>query len=187
LADIVSAGKVKDLTDLVADDVKTAFGEAPFAAFTVDGKIYGVPSAVLPGGLFYSQDLFDAAGISETPTTMDELSDAVDKLKDTGVEPIALGAKAAWPAAHWYYFFALRACDQDLIGNLATEADFSNECWLTAAENLADFAGTEPFNKGFLTTDAQEGANSSAGLVANHKAAMELMGAWNVGVIASLT
>jgi raffinose/stachyose/melibiose transport system substrate-binding protein len=31
------------------------------------------------------------------------------------------------------------------------------------------------------------GAGSSAGLVANHKAAMELMGAWDPGVIASLT
>ena len=49
------------------------------------------------------------------------------------------------------------------------------------------FAGTKPFNNGFLTTSAQQGAGSSAGLVANHKAAMELMGAWDPGVIASLT
>lgn len=187
LADIVSAGAVKDLTDLIDDDVKAAFGEAPFNAFTVDGKIYGMPSAVLPGGMFYSKDLFEQAGITEEPKTIDDLEAAVDKLKDAGIAPIALGAKDAWPAAHWYYFFALRACDQDLIANLTTDPDFSDDCWLTAAENLADFAQVEPFNDGFLTTSAQEGANSSAGLVANHKAAMELMGAWNVGQIASLT
>src|SRR5690606_22091222 len=52
---------------------------------------------------------------------------------------------------------------------------------------LEDFAAIEPFNDGFLTTSAQQGANSSAGLLANHKAAMELMGAWDVGVIAGLT
>lgn len=187
LADIVKAGKVKDLTKLVDPDVKKAFGDAPFSAFTVDGKIYGMPSAVLPGGFFYSKDLFTQAGITSEPTTMDELEAAVGKLKGAGIEPIALGAKAAWPAAHWYYFFALRACGQDLIQNLAVKADFSDPCWLTAAKNLQDFAGTQPFNKGFLTTSPQEGANSSAGLVANHKAAMELMGAWDVGVIASLT
>ncbi|CAH0126550.1 MULTISPECIES: extracellular solute-binding protein [unclassified Microbacterium] len=187
LADIVGAGKVKDLTDLIDDDVKTAFGDAPFSAFTVDGKVYGMPSAVLPGGIFYSKDLFEQAGISAEPTTMDELGEAVDKLKDAGIAPIALGAKDAWPAAHWYYFFAVRACDEDIISNLATNPDFSDECWLTAADNLADFVATEPFNSGFLTTSAQEGANSSAGLVANHKAAMELMGAWDVGVIAGLT
>lgn len=187
LADIVSAGAVKDLTDLIDDDVKEAFGDAPFSAFSVDGKIYGMPSAVLPGGIFYSQDLFEQAGIASEPTTMDELEDAVDKLKAAGIQPIALGAKDAWPAAHWYYFFAVRACGEDIISNLATDADFSDQCWLTAAENLADFVAVEPFNSGFLTTSAQEGANSSAGLVANHKAAMELMGAWDVGVIAGLT
>ena len=187
LADIVSAGKVKDLTGLVDEDVKASFGDAAFSAFTVDDKIYGVPSAVLPGGIFYSKDLFAQAGITETPTTLDDLADAVEKLKAAGIQPIALGAKDAWPAAHWYYFFALRACGQDVVQNLATDPDFSDGCWLDAAENLNEFASIEPFNEGFLTTSAQEGANSSAGLVANHKAAMELMGAWNVGVIASLT
>ncbi|MCE7481325.1 extracellular solute-binding protein [Microbacterium profundi] len=187
LADIVEAGKVKDLTDLIDDDVKTAFGEAPFSAFTVDGKIYGVPSAVLPGGIFYSKDLFEQAGIESEPTSVAELEDAVDKLKEAGIAPIALGAKDAWPAAHWYYFFAVRACGQDIIENLATSPDFTDQCWLDAAENLNEFTATEPFNDGFLTTTAQQGANSSAGLVANHKAAMELMGAWDVGVIAGLT
>lgn len=187
LADIVSASKVKELTDLIDPDVREAFGDAAFSAFTVDGKIYGMPSAVLPGGIFYSKDLFAQAGIAEEPKTLDDLEAAVEKLKAAGIQPIALGAKDAWPAAHWYYFFALRACSQDVIADLATDPDFTDGCWLTAAENLADFVAIEPFNDGFLTTSAQEGANSSAGLLANHKAAMELMGAWDVGVIASLT
>lgn len=187
LADIVAAGQVKDLTGAIDDDVKTALGEGSFNAFTLDGKVYAMPTAVLPGGIFYSKDLFEQAGITETPTTIEELGEAVDKLKDAGIQPIALGAKAAWPAAHWYYFFALRACGEETISNLTTNPDFTDECWLEAAKNLEEFAGTEPFHKGFLTTDPQEGANSSAGLIANHKAAMELMGAWDVGVIASLT
>jgi raffinose/stachyose/melibiose transport system substrate-binding protein len=44
-----------------------------------------------------------------------------------------------------------------------------------------------PFQKGFLTTPAQTGAGSSAGLVANHKAGMELMGAWDPGTMQTLT
>jgi len=187
LADIVAAGQVKDLTDVIDADVKEALGEGSFNAFTLEGKIYAVPTAVLPGGIFYSKDLFAQAGITETPKTLDELNDAVDKLKAAGIQPIALGAKAAWPAAHWYYFFALRACGEDVISSLTTNPDFTDECWLEAAQNLEEFAGTEPFHEGFLTTDPQEGASSSAGLIANHQAAMELMGAWDVGVIASLT
>ncbi|MBM7503945.1 extracellular solute-binding protein [Agromyces aurantiacus] len=187
LAAVVEAGQAQDLTDALSDDTKTALGEGSLAAFSVDGKIYGVPSSVLPGGIYYSKDLFEQAGITETPTTFDELGDAVDKLKASGIAPIALGAKDAWPAAHWYYFFALRECSQDVMAELATEPSFSDECFLRAGEDLQEFAATEPFNDGFLTTSAQQGAGSSAGLVANHKAAMELMGAWDPGVIASLT
>ena len=45
----------------------------------------------------------------------------------------------------------------------------------------------EPFQDGFLATPAQQGATSSAGLLANGKAAMELQGHWNPGVMQSLT
>ncbi len=146
-----------------------------------------MPVAVLPGGIWYSQDLFAEAGIDEVPTTIDELNDAVEALKGTGVAPIALGAKDAWPAAHWYYHFALRACSPETLEAAGQEMNFDDECWIDAAQNLADFAATSPFNEGFLTTSAQQGAGSSAGLLANHQAAMELMGAWNPGVIGSLT
>ena len=187
LADIVEAGQALDLTDLISDEVMTAVGEGTFGAFSIDGKIYGMPTAVLPGGMYYSKDLFEEAGIEGTPTTFAELDDAVAKLKAIDVAPIALGGKAAWPAAHWYYFFALRSCGQDVMDTIAQTRDFSDPCWLDAAKNLNDFAGTEPFNDGFLTTEAQGSAGSSAGMIANHLAGMELMGAWNPGVIADLT
>ena len=187
LAAVVEAGQVQDLTDALSDDTKAALGEASLAALSVDDKIYGVPSSVLPGGIYYSKDLFAQAGITAPPTTFDELSDDVDKLKAAGIAPIALGAKDAWPAAHWYYFFALRECSQDVMAALASDPSFTDECFLRAGEDLADFAAIEPYNNGFLTTTAQQGAGSSAGLLANHQAAMELMGAWDPGVIASLT
>ncbi|MET0435676.1 MAG: extracellular solute-binding protein [Cellulomonas sp.] len=187
LADVVEAGQAMDLTDALTQETRDALGEASLAAFSVDGSVYGVPTAVLPGGIYYSKDLFAQAGITETPTTIDELSAAVDKLKAAGIQPIALGAKDAWPAAHWYYFFALRECSQDTMTQAAKDMSFDDECWTKAGEDLQDFAGTEPFNEGYLTTTAQQGAGSSAGLIANHQAAMELMGAWDPGVIANLT
>lgn len=187
LAAVVEAGQAQDLSDALPADTRAALGDATLSALTVDGKLYGVPLSVLPGGIYYSKDLFAQAGITETPETIDELGDAVAKLKVAGIAPIALGAKDAWPAAHWFYFFALRECSQDVIAEAATNPEFTDECWLRAGEDLADLASIEPFNDGFLTTTAQQGAGSSAGLLANHKAAMELMGAWDPGVIASLT
>ncbi len=187
LNDMIAADQVQDITDLVTDETKKAIGEGALASLTVDGKLYGVPTSVLPGGIYYSEELFKQAGIDTPPTTMAELNDAVAKLKAAGIQPIALGAKDAWPAAHWFYFFALRECSQDIFTTSSAKGDFSDACWVKAAEDLKTFADTEPFNSGFLTTSAQQGAGSSAGLVANHKAAMELMGAWDVGVIADLT
>jgi multiple sugar transport system substrate-binding protein/raffinose/stachyose/melibiose transport system substrate-binding protein len=186
LADVVTAGQVMDITDGLSGETKTALGGV-IDAFAVDGKIYGLPTAVLPEGIFYSQDLFTAAGVTETPTTIEELEAANEALRSSGVQPIALGAKDAWPAAHWYYNFALRACSQDVVNDAAASRSFDDPCWEKAGEDLAAFAETNPFNDGFLTTAAQQGAGSSAGLLANHQAAMELMGAWDPGVIGSLT
>jgi len=186
LADVVEAGQAKDLTDLIDPEVEAAVGGS-LSAMSVDGKVYGMPVSILPGGMFYSADLFEQAGITATPTTIDELEAATEQLKTAGIAPIALGAKDAWPAAHWYYFFALRYCSQDTMNEAAETRTFDAPCWTEAGEALADFAATEPFNPGFLTTSAQQGAGSSAGMIANHQAAMELMGAWNPGQIASLT
>ncbi|WP_311243786.1 extracellular solute-binding protein [Microbacterium sp. WCS2018Hpa-23] len=187
MAAMVKAGQLKDLTDVITGGAKDEIPDAAYSANSLDGKVYAMPVAVLPGGLFYSQDLFDQAGITENPTTLTELEDATEALKSAGIDPIALGAKDAWPAAHWYYWLALRECSSDTLAKAADEMDFSDECWVRAGEDLQTFADTEPFNSGFLTTPAQQGAGSSAGLIANHQAAMELMGAWNPGVIGSLT
>jgi multiple sugar transport system substrate-binding protein/raffinose/stachyose/melibiose transport system substrate-binding protein len=188
MADMVAGGQVMDITDKIAAAAKTAYGEGVFAAYTSDGKVYGMPAAVTAEGIFYSQDLFDEAGVTENPTDMAGLDDAVAKLKAAGIAPIALGAKDAWPAAHWFYQFALRECSQEVVDEfIAGSTDLTDACWKRAVQDVADLNATEPFNQGFLTTSAQTGAGSSAGLLANHKAAMELMGAWEPGVLGGLT
>ena len=186
LAAVVKANQVMKLDGKLAQSTLDDMAGA-MSAFQINGATYGVPTAVLPEGLFYSKDLFDKAGITTLPATMDDLNADVTKLKATGVAPIAVGAKDAWPAAHWYYNFALRECSQDVMNKAATDLTFNDDCWLRAGKDLETFAATKPFNDGFLTTAAQQGAGSSAGLLANHKAAMELMGAWEPGVVASLT
>jgi raffinose/stachyose/melibiose transport system substrate-binding protein len=187
MAAMVKAGQVMDISSLITSATKSAVGAGAFKAEQIDGKTYAMPVDVLPEGIYYSKDLFAAAGITTTPTTFDELNADIAKLKTTGVAPVAVGAKDAWPAAHWYYNFALRECSESVLNKAATTLKFDDPCWLQAGKDVDAFNKTNPFNDGFLTTAAQQGAGSSAGLVANHKAAMELMGAWDPGVIASLT
>jgi raffinose/stachyose/melibiose transport system substrate-binding protein len=182
---MVDAGQIQALN--LSDEAKKNVGDAALAGESIDDKVYAVPFDFLPEGIYYSKDLFAKAGITTTPTTIDELNADVAKLKASGVQAIAVGAKDGWPAAHWYYNFALRECSQATMNKSAKDLAFDNKCWTSAGQDLADFLKTKPFGDGFLTTAAQQGAGSSAGLLANHKAAMELMGGWDPGVIASLT
>ncbi|WP_328885167.1 ABC transporter substrate-binding protein [Streptomyces sp. NBC_00316] len=181
----VNAGQLQALN--LTDTDKTNASAAALAGYSIDGKAYAMPLDTQPEGIYYSKDLFKQAGIASTPTTMDELKAAIDKLKAIKVAPIAVGAKDAWPAAHWYYNFAVRECSQDTMNNAAKSLKFDDACWTKAGEDLAAFLKVEPFQKGFLTTSSQQGAGSSAGMIANHKAGMELMGNWDPGVIGGLT
>ncbi|MDR1824494.1 MAG: extracellular solute-binding protein [Bifidobacteriaceae bacterium] len=187
MRDMVDAGQLLDLTDLITDTTKEQLGEGIFEAIAYQGKVWNMPESIQPGGIWYSKDLFEQAGITETPTTLEELNAVIEKLKAAGITPIALGGMDAWPAAHWFYFFALRECPGGVIDAVADNPTLEDACWLKAAEDLETFAAQDPFNEGFLTTPAQQGAGSSAGQIANHMAAMELMGSWNAGTIASLT
>jgi raffinose/stachyose/melibiose transport system substrate-binding protein len=187
MAAMVQAGQLQDLTNSVDAASKKAVADSAFKSQSMDGKLYAMPQTVGPEGIYYSKDLFAKAGIDKTPTTIDELNTAVTKLKAIGVAPVAVGAKDAWPAAHWYYNFALRECSKATLDKAASTLKFDNACWVKAGDDLKKFADTDPFNNGFLTTSAQQGAGSSAGLIANHKAALELQGSWDPGTIASLT
>ncbi|OZG68644.1 ABC transporter substrate-binding protein [Bifidobacterium eulemuris] len=186
LRDVVEAGQAMDLTDKISDTVKTQMATA-LDADTIDGKIYGIPQSVLPGGMWYSKDLFAQAGITETPTTWDEFKTVVQKLKDAGITPIAVGGKDAWPAAHWWYWFALRECSAETFEQAQSDKDFSDKCWTRTGDDVQELIDLDAFNEGYLTTPAQQGASSSAGLLANHMAAMELMGGWEPGVVRDLT
>ncbi len=106
---MVNAGQLSAL-NLSATDKTNIGAGAPVDS--INGTVYGIPVDANPEGIYYSQDLFTKAGITTTPTTMPELEADVAKLKAAGITPVAVGAKDAWPAAHWYYNFALRECSQ---------------------------------------------------------------------------
>jgi len=179
------AGYLKDLTEVAAEEIE-AFGGV-VKPWEVDGKQYGLPFSFGITGIWYNTELFEQAGIEGTPETLPELLDAVEALKAIDVAPIAVGAGDLWPAGHWWYQFAINACSTETLQTAIPELDFSDPCWVEAGELLEDWIATEPFQEGFLATTAQQGADSSAGLVANGNAAMEFMGHWNAGQIGGLT
>jgi raffinose/stachyose/melibiose transport system substrate-binding protein len=153
----------------------------------VNGVQYGVPYDLHVVGFWYRKDLFKQAGITSPPTTLAALESDDAKLKAHHMVPIAVGSKDKWPDAFYWDYFALRECSQATIEQAMKTVNLSNPCFTKAGNALTAFMKTNPFQPAFLSTPAQTGAGSSAGMVANGKAAMELQGDWETSVIPALT
>jgi raffinose/stachyose/melibiose transport system substrate-binding protein len=185
LAAHVKAGLTMDLTDVAKDAITKVGGSV--AGWQNEGKTYALPFSVGVVGFWYNKALFEQAGITAAPKTQDELNEAVTKLKAAGIAPISVGAGDKWPAAHYWYYYVVRECAQDVVNAAVNSHDFSDACFAKAGEDLEKFVATQPFNDGFLATPAQTGATSASGLLATGKAAMELAGHWEPGVMQGLT
>lgn len=185
LAEQVTAGKVLDITN----DVKPWIGSLGKAAagWQVNGRQYGIPYNLGVVGFWYNKTLFSQAGISAPPATWDDLLADVQKLKAAGIVPIAIGGKDKWPDAFYWDYLALRECSRSTLQQASKTFDLSDPCWTQAGVKVKQLLDANPFQPGFLATPAQQGAGSSAGLLGNGKAAMELQGQWNPGVMDPLT
>lgn len=184
IRDQVAAGHLKDLTGLVDAELEAIGPKA--GGWQLEGKTYALPFTFGISGFWYNKDLFAQAGITDTPKTLADLYSAIDKLKAAGIAPIAVGAGSGWPAAHYWYHFALKSCSPAALEAAQATLNFDDACFVEAGKLLQEFIASEPFNEGFLATSAQEGASSSAGLLATGNAAMELMGHWNAGVMGGI-
>ena len=175
------AGYLKDITDQTQAEVANIGSAA--GIWQADGRQYGLPYRMGIEGLWYNKTLFTQAGITAAPTTFAELNEVVTKLKAINVTPIAVGAGDKWPAAHWWYNFALRACSVDTLRKASVDLVFDDPCFMRAGQDLQSFIATKPFQPNFIATPGQNDPTSANGLLANGKAAMELMGDWNKGTL----
>jgi raffinose/stachyose/melibiose transport system substrate-binding protein len=185
LASQITSGKVADITEVTKPWISSA---GTFAQnWQVDGKQYGVPFEQHFVGFWYRKDLFEQAGVTTPPKTIDDLNTAVTKLKAKNIAPISVGGKDRWPDAFYFNYFAVRECSVDVLKQSVKAVKLEDPCWTKAGQDLKSFLATQPFQTGFAGTPAQQGAGSSAGLVANGKAAMELQGDWEPGTMSALT
>ncbi len=67
MAAMVQAGQLMDLTGKITGEAKDNISEGSFKAETYQDKVWAMPLSVLPGGIFYSKDLYDAAGVTDDP------------------------------------------------------------------------------------------------------------------------
>lgn len=94
LASLAALGKLQDLSALAQ---QADYTEAGLTAARFDGVQYGLPWNIGAIGLIGNQELLDRAGIGAFPTTVDDFTAALGKLKGLGggLIPYAASTKAA--------------------------------------------------------------------------------------------
>lgn len=181
----IEAGLVQDITPYLDADGgawRDTFAPGALAVYGADGKNYGVPWDMGMVGWWYNKELFAQAGIDSPPTTWAEFLVDVQKLKDAGITPIALGEGDSWTGMHIWSYLATRIGGEPAFTAAATRTgSFADPAFVQAGEELKKLIDMEPFQDGYLGATHDE----MQATFGNGKAAMELSGQWAPSVQAA--
>ena len=179
LKQYADAGLVQDLTPSLQDnDWGDSFQPGPLSLYTFDGKTYGVPWNAGMVGFWYNKALFKKAGIDAPPATWTDFLADVKKLKAANITPIAVGEKDKWPGHFYWVYLAMRIGGKAAFDKAYNrEGSFADPPFVDAGTKLKELIDLQPFQNGFLGA----GYGDHQALMANGKAAMELMGQWAPG------
>ena len=177
------AGVLRPVEDVMSQAAKDEMGSAGVAAFTApDGHMYGMARDVAEVVLWYNKALFAQAGVDPASmATWDGFLAGVQKIKDAGITPFALGAKDRWPAHFWWSKLVVRLAGQDAFNAAAAgEGDgFAGAPFVKAGEYFLQLAALNPWQEGFEAATYGD----ASGIFGDGKAAMHLMGDWDYGAM----
>ncbi|MHB8996910.1 MAG: ABC transporter substrate-binding protein [Armatimonadota bacterium] len=180
LHNFVRGGNVADLTadlDANSKEWRSKLIPASLASYTYDNKTYGVPYLLQCTFLLYNKELFAQHGW-QVPQTWDELVKLSQKIKPTGITPMALGNLQKWPASHFPCVLTQR-----LIGKAAAERQYdplgpgtySDPAWVKSLQMFKQLVDTGAFSKSPNGVDR----SMARTLFYSGKAAMFYTGTWD--------
>jgi raffinose/stachyose/melibiose transport system substrate-binding protein len=148
----IEAGVLDDITDQLTG-YRDTITPAALAAFSKDGRVYGLPTALSQVGFLYNKDLMAKAKVDPAAIkTWDDLLAAVKTLKAAGVTPIVVGGADKWPLHFYWTHLAVRiggkgAFDAALRGE---NGGFAGETFQKSGELFKQLVDLQPFQNGFL-------------------------------------
>ena len=148
----LEAGVLEDITDQVKGYSDT-ITPAALAAFTQNGRVYGLPIALSQVGFLYNKELLAKANVDPAKIkTWDDLLAAVKALKAASVTPIVVGGADKWPLHFYWTHLAVR-----IGGNAAFQAalrgengGFEGATFQKSGELFKQLVDLQPFQNGFL-------------------------------------
>ena len=90
-----------------------------------EGTSYGIPVVGNVQGLVYNTKVWQAAGLTDFPTTPDEFLEDLAALKaaDPGIDPLYTNYKDGWPLTAWEYYRGGVSGDPDYVNQMVTWDD----------------------------------------------------------------
>lgn len=161
---------ILDLTDMAKAVNYDSFSYACLNNQVIEwvGHLNSIVEQPQIGGFFYDKDAFEAAGVTSAPATWTEYLDACQKIKDSGVAPIAQDSAYANFA---FYHTLVRYLGEEKITELATNGGWSGTAAEKAAQDIIDLR-----NKGFLADGAPDEYPASQNKIGFGEAAMVICG-----------
>jgi raffinose/stachyose/melibiose transport system substrate-binding protein len=146
----------------------------------VGGKLYGIPVSADLWVIYYNKKLFQDAGVTELPKTLDELLAVVPKFKAKGIIPMTTDGKDAWPLCITFDQLAWRLSGDPALPQKALDrkVKFTDPIFVKAAATLQNMVKAGLFQEDLMVSDYGAARN----LFGQGKAAMFLMGSWELGL-----
>jgi raffinose/stachyose/melibiose transport system substrate-binding protein len=175
--------KAGDVAPLGQPSWKSSFLPSSLGAVTYNGQLYGIPvEGTQPVYFFYNKQIFDRYHLT-FPTTWSGLLSTVATLKSHGVTPISLAEGDQWPGLMYLEYLTDRfggpAVAQALQSN--TKGAWSNPAVTKALTGIQQLVRAGAFQKGYDSLKFSGGGSDA--LVYSGKAAMQLMGDWDISAI----
>jgi raffinose/stachyose/melibiose transport system substrate-binding protein len=164
------------LDDILQGSLKDKFVAGTTEAYAVGGKTYAFPIELNITPIYYNKAIFAKYGL-QPPATYEEFQNAVKKLAENNVAPIALGNKDRWTGSLWYMYLSNRiGGTEPLKKAVSRTASFEDPSLIKAAGEIQKLVDAGGFNKGFNGLSNDEGKSEFM----NGKAAMYMMGTWEL-------
>jgi len=180
LEPFVKAGRVYPLNDVIKKDpgFKSLLVDANLVNSTFDKKVYALPNIVTSELLFYNKELFTKYGV-EVPKTWEQLITAVKKFKADGIVPMSMPNKEPWVGTMTYMYIFDRIAGPNKWKEtcLNHTGKFTAPEYAAAAKKFLELRDAGAFPENYNSMDYAEGKT----LFINGKAAMYMMGTWEVG------
>ncbi|HWG13889.1 MAG TPA: extracellular solute-binding protein [Streptosporangiaceae bacterium] len=184
LKQYIDAGDVQSLGQ---PSYASSFLPSSLGAVTFDGKLYGVPiEGTQPVYFFYNKNVFREAGLTSFPSTWSALLADVHTLKAKGKTPISLAEGDQWPGLMYLEYLTDRIGGPSAFDAIEQgKADaWSNPAVIQALSDIQALARAGAFQSGYDSLKFSGGGSDA--LVYSGKAAMQLMGDWDISSVLGL-